>query len=119
MKGFSKDGTFRSDSYKSYYSLSVVAGKSTDDNSVFFLQFGIFTSYILATKTLFFGKKFIENWSDLYTDENVVFMAQLITKSIGIYNTNSFGMTMKVIIVYFFKILVYLKYFVNFVFVMT
>ena len=35
-----------------------------------FLKFRLFASYVLAMKTAFFGKKFNDDWNDLYDDEN-------------------------------------------------
>ena len=96
MKGFSENGTFLSDSYKSFYSLSAVSETHKDDNLFAFLEFGIITSYHLATQTTFFGKKFHKKWSNLYANKNVVFMAQKVSKSVGINSTNVFGMKKKV-----------------------
>ena len=92
VKGFTKDGSFRSDSYRSYYTLCNAAEISNDgENTEHFIKLGCFAAYILATKTTFFGKKFNENWSDLYADENVTFFAQLVTKNASIFSNNSYA----------------------------
>ena len=94
VKGFSRDGIFRSDSYRSYYSLSNIVEKSKNhEKPTWFLRFGILSSYILATETTYFGKKFNKNWSDLYVDEDFVFMAQTFAKNVGICSNNGFGLS--------------------------
>ena len=84
VKGFSKDGIFRSDSYRSYYTLFNLADIN-DGYTLANKNFGSLVAYILATKTAFCGKKFDKKWRDLYNDENVVFMSQLFAKSFGVY----------------------------------
>ena len=50
-----------------------------------------FIVYTLATKTTILGKRFDKNWSDLYANETVVFLAYLLTKNIGIFSSNAFN----------------------------
>ena len=90
-KGFSKDGIFKSDSYRSYYSLSNVAERSKE-NEILKIHYlvGILISYALATNTTFFGTKFNRNWKDLYSNDNFVFIAQLAAKNRGIFTSNVF-----------------------------
>ena len=73
-----------------------------EDLKLIHLKLGSCISYILATKTRFFRKKFDENWSDLYTDENFVFMAQLFNQNIGIYHVNT-GLVLEVNYILSFK----------------
>ena len=86
VRGFSKDGIFGSDFYRSYYALFNLADTFSEEKKLI----GSLMTYILATKTSFFGKKFNKKWRDLYNDENVVFMSQLFARSLGsFYNSVS------------------------------
>ena len=91
-KGFTKEGIFQSDGYRSIYSLFDAPEKSKELTHLLYIPcWSIFTAYILATETQFFGKTFNNNsWSDLYASEDVIFIVQLLTKNIGIFSCNGF-----------------------------
>ena len=52
-----------------------------------------FVTYLLATKTSFFGKKFKPKWDELYTNEDTIFIAQLICKHVSIFHCNDYRIT--------------------------
>ena len=90
-KGFTKDGKYRNDVYRTFYALFDPGQTSTNNTNVFLIPtYAVIVAYILATKTTLFGKKLDPNWGSLCNNEDVVYIAHLLAKNWGIFVNNAF-----------------------------
>lgn len=88
-KGFSADGKFHSDKYRSVYSLE--KGSLNPDNTP--VMAAIFV-HLLATKTKIFGRQYT-SWEEIIKNDDILFVADLFTKNLAISKMNNFGIRVR------------------------
>ena len=91
-RGFTEEGKFESDVYRCFYSLYNNINNLEDQYHVIYVPImAVFTTFILATQTNFFGEKLGNTWSKLWANKNVVFIARLITKHFAIFDDGPYN----------------------------
>lgn len=88
MKGFSNDGKFHSNKYRSVYSLATNTEKRPPADLFDRSTYASVLVYLLATETDFFGQKLTDDWDDLRKNKKVTFVGGLILRHQQIIPSN-------------------------------
>ncbi|KOC68566.1 SET and MYND domain-containing protein 4 [Habropoda laboriosa] len=88
-KGFSKNGTFPSEKYRSVLGLATNTEKRSVHDLFRRSLDSCFILYYLATCTNMFGTPLKKNWSELITNSNVTFVGSLILRYQQVVPTNA------------------------------